>query len=108
MCKKFKTGIVANVLEVISESYEFSAGGNEMRYCIVMDRNTGKYFITGEDGLIKYEKGYYYEALECECDRTGKCAEIKSPVNIVYIAPIFMYGKRLGYVFGEKMIDYKG
>ena len=107
MCKKFKTGIVANVLEVISESYEFSKTGVEMAYCIVIDRNTGKYFMTGEDGLIKYENGYYFEAFECEVDRAGRCCR-GIHENIVYIAPIFMFGKRLGYVFGKKMIDYKG
>lgn len=108
MNKKFNTGVMANVLEVISESYEISAKGVEMGYCIVIDRNTGKYFITGEEGLIEYENGYYYEALECECDRAGNAVELVMPLNSVFIAPIFMYGKRLGYVFGEKMIDYKG
>lgn len=103
-----KTGYMANVLEVINESYEFNAYGVEMTYCIVMDRSTGKYYITGEEGLIKYERGFYFEAMECECDRAGKFSKLITPINTVFIAPIIIYGRSLGYVFGKKMIDYKG
>lgn len=108
MNNNFKTGVMANVLEVINESYEFSANGVEMGYCIVRDRNTGKYFATSDEGLIQTENGFYYEALEYKVDRAGNAVELVVPLNSVFIAPIFMYGKRLGYVFGDKMIDYKG
>lgn len=103
-----QTGIMANVLEVLSESYEFTSFGVEMTYCVVMDRNTGKCYITGEEGIFKTPNGFYYEALECEGTRDGRSGNLVTPLNSVYIAPIYMYGKRLGYVFGKEMIDYKG
>lgn len=100
--------ICANVLDVMTESYEVNYDGVQLNYCVVVDRNTGKFYITGEEGRITNESGYYFEAMECKCDCFGKCMELVTPSEHVYIAPIFTYGKLLGYVFGDKMIDYKG
>lgn len=100
--------ICVNVLEIMSESYEVNYDGVQLNYCVVVDRNTDKHYIFGEEGRIANESGYCFEAMECKCDCFGKCMELVTPLNIVYIAPIFTYGKLLGYVFGDKMIDHKG
>lgn len=99
--------ICANVLDVMTESYEVNYDGVQLNSCVIVDRNTGKFYITGEEGRITNESGYCFEAMECKCDCFGKCMELVTPLNIVYIAPIFTYGKLLGYVFGDKMINYK-
>ena len=41
--------ICANVLEVVTESYEVNYDGVQLNSCVIVDRNTGKFYITGEE-----------------------------------------------------------